>query len=270
MAELKRFLGQYRSEASRLKRRHTKSMLRYYFRYLPKSLSAQLGLSSGVSTKYGVRLSPNIFDATFRLYCEGSYGTFFSNYLVNYNEPFQLIDIGANQGLYSLLAAQNTNCIEAVAFEPVSTTFKLLKKNISLNGTSSRITPINAAISDQAGIATLFQKRVHSGGAALNQTMVHTGKKSETIQTIAAQELNNLITKDAPILIKLNGEGHEETVLKELIRTAFFPRIQSILYEVDERAPDLDLLRNILKAQGFKKFEKVQQQTRHDVLASRT
>ncbi|WP_208978946.1 hypothetical protein [Pseudovibrio denitrificans] len=78
-----------------------------------------------------------------------------------------------------------------------------------------------------------------------------------------------MITDDVDVVIKLNAEGHEETVVKELIKTNFFPQVQAIFYERDVRWTDPNMLKNLLEEQGFKSFKRVGKEPRLDVLASR-
>ena len=75
--------------------------------------------AGAVTSRYGVRMRANWKDRTFR-YCHyATYGRALSDYLAAQDHAFSFIDIGANQGLYSLLAAQNPYCKAVVAFEPV-------------------------------------------------------------------------------------------------------------------------------------------------------
>ena len=78
---------------------------------------------------YNVKLfNPNFKDPTFR-YCNGgAYGNFYSKYLTNQNFFFHFIDVGANIGIYSLIASKNNNCIKIDAFEPNPIIYKNLKK----------------------------------------------------------------------------------------------------------------------------------------------
>ena len=62
------------------------------------------------------------------LYITVSYGFFYKNFLTKRNNLFSFIDIGANQGLYSICDALNKNCKLIFAFEPIDKTFELLKK----------------------------------------------------------------------------------------------------------------------------------------------
>ena len=92
-----------------------------------------------VTSRYGVRMRANWQDRTFQ-YCRyATSGHVLSDYLAAQDAPFAFVDIGANQGLYSLLAAQNPHCAAAIAFEPVAATFALLQDNIALNDAKARI-----------------------------------------------------------------------------------------------------------------------------------
>lgn len=86
-----------------------------------------LGLSK-IRCKYGIRLYADYDDATFKFYYFATYSFFYSNYLKNYPEKFVFIDVGANKGLYSILAAKNSSCEKVVSFEPIRSTFDYLKK----------------------------------------------------------------------------------------------------------------------------------------------
>ena len=58
---------------------------------------------------YGVKLHSKWGDATFNLCLSGTYGYFFSDFLNNIEKPYSFLDIGANQGIYSLVASKNKN-----------------------------------------------------------------------------------------------------------------------------------------------------------------
>ena len=72
-------------------------------------------------------------DTTF-MYCfKGTYGFFFSDLLKNVMQETTFIDIGANQGLYSVIAGKNNNIKKIIAFEPTKKTAQLLRANIACN-----------------------------------------------------------------------------------------------------------------------------------------
>lgn len=73
-----------------------------------------------------------------------------------------VIDIGANTGLFALLAAKaNPNC-RVVAFEPVPFIFEMLRKNIDLNHLTN-IDAVPAAVSDCTGQTSFFVTHTNVG-----------------------------------------------------------------------------------------------------------
>lgn len=65
-------------------------------------------------------------------------------------------DIGANTGLYSLLAARAAPDLDIHAFEPYPPVSKILLANIALNALSARITVSSFALAEAAGTRSLF------------------------------------------------------------------------------------------------------------------
>src|SRR3546814_160245 len=136
---------------------------------LRANLLARLPLrreTGAVTARYGVRMRANWQDRTFRYCYYATYGRALSDYLAAQDRAFVFVDIGANQGLYSLLAAQNPRCAAAIAFEPVAATFALLRDNIALNGLTDRIQPVHAAVSLHSGMASIPTDRAHKIGRA--------------------------------------------------------------------------------------------------------
>ena len=86
-----------------------------------------------VKSIYGIYLFPAFKDRTFKYYFKGTYGTFLSELIKSIDTKTLFVDIGSNQGLYSILAGQNKNIDQVISFEPSLQTSKLLKSNLKLN-----------------------------------------------------------------------------------------------------------------------------------------
>lgn len=220
--------------------------------------------SGVVTSRYGVRMRANWEDRTFR-YCHyATYGRALSDYLAAQDRAFAFVDIGANQGLYSLLAAQNPHCKAAVAFEPVAATFALLRDNIALNGLGAAVKPVHAAVSLQSGIARIATDRAHSGTASLRDTG---GAEGEEIRILGIAGVDTLIDGKEPLIVKIDVEGHEETVIEALMASAHCGRIAAIFYEVNERWTDGTAIARRLGAAGFDRLTRFGIGRHYDMLA---
>lgn len=81
-----------------------------------------------------------------------------------------IADVGANLGVYSLLAARAAGpdgCIHS--FEPDAENFALLERNIAANGYDN-ISPRRAAVADTSGTLTLFVRPEHRGDHRIYDT----------------------------------------------------------------------------------------------------
>lgn len=87
------------------------------------------------------------------------------------------IDIGANSGFYSLLAAGLNPTCRIFAFEPMPSGLETLEQNIALNGFAGRITAHRAALSNEnRGGSFYIPKgvRLPTGGSELNSAVEET------------------------------------------------------------------------------------------------
>ncbi len=97
------------------------------------------------------------------------------------HEP--IIDIGANTGFYSLVAARASNGATIHAFEPYSIARAHLKRNLRLNGMQRQVKVVNAALSDASGAATFYiPKQDH--GLVETSGSLNGGFKEEIGQTV--------------------------------------------------------------------------------------
>lgn len=221
-------------------------------------------------TKYDILCFKNYNDSTFKFYCLGQYGFFYSNYLKNYPTSFVFIDIGANQGLYSIIAAKNIKCEKVISFEPVNLTFNYLVKNCSLNNVTQKHDFYNLAISDTNENLKIFFNKNHTGKSSLVKSNQNYSDQVIKIETINHLKLNKLITiKNKNLILKIDVEGHEFIVLKELFKCDFAKFISNIFYEIDDRWNNANLIEKILRNHGFRTFKKIGKDSHYDIMASK-
>ncbi len=223
-----------------------------------------------VRSKYDVKLYADYDDATFRFYYFAIYGFFYSDYLSSYDSKFTFIDIGANKGLYTVLAAKNANCEKILSFEPIPSTFEYLKKNSALNDIAHKCDLHNLAISDKSEDIEIPFNSNHSGTASLATQNQLNVSETVKIRTVNYETLEAMFSSKAQnYVLKVDVEGFELTVLAEIFKCDFSKSISSIFYEVDEKWENPNLLENLLRNMGFSHFKKIGDGTHYDVLATK-
>ena len=225
-----------------------------------------------VKSRYGVYFKSNFGDATFKFYILGYYGKFYWEFIKKKEGKFIFIDIGANQGLYSICAAKNKYCKKVYAFEPVLRTFKILKRNIVLNSLEHKTTLINKGIGAKKEKVQISINPNHSGAASLIKSLNTQDSFIENIEIIDGKDLIKLIkvsTTDQ-ISVKIDVEGYEESVITALISSSIVDQINDLFYEVDTKWTNPNKIELSLRKNGFTKFKKIgKSNTHYDVLASR-
>ncbi|MGC6422598.1 MAG: FkbM family methyltransferase [Flavobacteriaceae bacterium] len=217
---------------------------------------------------YGVFLNPVYTDKTFEYCFKGTYGTILSQWLANEVEDMIFLDIGANQGLYAVLAGKNPAFKKVFAFEPNKKLIPYLSKNLKMNGVVS-YQVIQAAISNQSGERTLHISEGHSGKSTLRSTKSSI-QETVRIVTMDHAELNRMIPSDLINGIKIDVEGHEEIVIGELVKCAFFQHTKWIYCEIDEKWIRPENIFELLRKEGFRSFNKIgNHPTHYDVLMQR-
>lgn len=225
-----------------------------------------------VETAYGVRMRANWDDWTFKFCIQGEFGFEYQRYLQDIQTEFVYIDIGANQGLYSLVAAKNQHCRECLAFEPVRQTHRLLVANAKANKLMHIIRPFKLAIAQSSQSMSISIPEEHSGLATLRaDKKIHWSKdRSETIRAINGAVIESLtLNGHLPVHIKVDVEGYEEEVFHALKMSSLLDRAQSIFYEVNEEWTNNQALEKILCSRGIGKMTRIGEGRQYDILAVR-
>ncbi len=221
-----------------------------------------------VTTAYDVEMQENWMDSTFRMCVFGRQGNVLAELLRRWDRPFAFVDIGANQGLFSLIAAMNPKCHGVLAFEPVRQTFDILSANLARNSNRDKFVPIRAAVSSETGEAEIGFSESHSGGASLADGRLPSGG-AETVRLVTASEIDPLVPSDVELVVKVDVEGYEPVVIAEILKLAAADRIRALFFEVDLRWIDYAALETLLRTQGFGSFERYGSRRHFDVLAVR-
>ena len=178
-----------------------------------------------------------------------------------------VLDLGANIGYFTLLAAKNVGPSGKVfSFEPETKNFSYLKKNIELNN-YNHVQPNQKAVSNKNGTTKLFICDYDSGHHTINQhegiekySHGRTDKESSIdIETIVLDDYLRDKTNKVDV-IKMDVEGAEMLALLGLDQTIknnsslkmfieFFP----LLIEEMGSSPK-EFIRKLLEDYGFSMF----------------
>ena len=236
---------------------------------------------------YGVFIKKNYPDNAFKYYLIGQYGKFFSKFLKTQKEASIFLDIGANQGLYSLIALKNPFFTKIFSFEPQSETYDILTENIQRNSGKERCVPINFAISNSSkkGFMRIdkydsgkAKVKVNNSGELLDKSDFsdsYIGKywgayRGENIEIIDGRKLSNLLSLGygEKIGVKMDTETHEPFVLEGLINTNFWQNIQWIFIEFARKLEHQKCL-DLLSKEGFFVARKIGTGNQYDLLMKR-
>jgi len=146
-----------------------------------------------------------------------------------------VLDAGAHVGFFTLPAALRARMV--IAVEPAPDTFRILAKNVELNGLNNVIL-VNKALSDYEG-------RGYMSGKGLSATLSQTGSVKVEVTTIDA--LLNSLGLDHVDVVKMDIEGSEARALKG----HFLDQVRLIVVEVHGNE-NRRAVRAILDEKGFK------------------
>jgi FkbM family methyltransferase len=135
-----------------------------------------------------------------------------------------IIDIGANSGVFSLIAKSQNPRAEVIAIEPVPLNFEILWKNIKKNKFRIHAEPV--ALSDKEGVAKMFMLKDR-----LNyMTSVNDNRYEKHPEIAQGHEVLEIEVPIKPFkfleskyhlsnvdLIKIDVEGHELEVLTSML-----------------------------------------------------
>ena len=141
-------------------------------------------------------------------------------FLALVKETRTVIDIGANTGLFALLAAAAEPTCRVWAFEPVPFIFDMLQKNIQLNKLEN-LEAVSCAVSDFVGESTFFITRTNVGIPTDSSSCQGFRDQVEEfpLPTITLDEYMSQQGIDRLELLKIDAEATESKVICGAMQT---------------------------------------------------
>jgi FkbM family methyltransferase len=161
------------------------------------------------------------------------------------------VDVGANSGLYTVLAGLVRKDIHLLAFEPNPPAVQAFKTNVALNSLEDRADLRTVALSDREGTFTLYSPDQSHGllesGASLQPAFSQFGEQIE----VEVTKLDQLALEKVGV-VKVDIETHEPAFFRGGIDT--FKRTRPVIFfEVLPQA-DMAALNSIKQELGFRHF----------------
>ena len=139
-----------------------------------------------------------------------------------------MLDVGANNGLYSILAAKARPDVRCVAFEPFPAALDVLRRNITLNGLVERVTIHDVALSDSAGVTTMYIPDQGHGLLETSATLEPEFQPFAEKREVRRVRMDDIALPGSVSLIKVDVEGHETAFLRGA--TALLDRDRPIIF----------------------------------------
>lgn len=207
-------------------------------------------------SNYGVWLATRPNDLTYTFCLDAKYGNRLEGLLHSISDKTVFVDIGANIGVFSLVAAQNPNISKIYSFEPDLESFEYFVRNIERNN-STRIIPHNHAISEYIGEATLSKTLGHSGASRIVSSESEISNTFTSISVVNHEFLNSVLGfTEQKYFVKIDVEGHEIEVLKTLKNAHFFRSITDFFVEFDNEFGRVSEVEKFLIENGFAEFSR--------------
>ncbi len=146
------------------------------------------------------------------------------------NNPKVILDIGANIGAFTIVAARLFPDAKVIAVEPEPSNSKLLRKNIALNKLTN-VEVIECAVSNKVGEAELFIDTKRDSAHSFFKEIGAGGRNAKSI-VVPTVPLSHFGKVDA---MKIDCEGAEFLILNNNI-----PDCQYVAIEFDDKKDELE------------------------------
>lgn len=160
------------------------------------------------------------------------------------------VDVGANIGSYSILAAGAVGA-DVISIEPIPETYSRLERNVTLNNLTSQIRLYNLGVSSER--TTLqFTKSL--------DTMNRLAIPGEDIECLDVEvtTLDDILGDRTANVVKIDVEGHELAALRGATLTLSNPALRAVILETNQCGErygvDDHQLVNEMDRYGFSRF----------------
>lgn len=167
------------------------------------------------------------------------------------------IDVGANVGAYTLIAA--TGGARVIAIEPFFANAARMCENLALNNVGANVLVLTMALGHDSGVAQFHISDMRAGSASHILGEVFPAKPTFHTVPVLVMPLDSMMPTfgEGPRYIKIDTDGNEQSVLKGMAGTIQAPETQAVLLEY--RLKDEPAVGAWFQGVGFRQVEKYDQ-----------
>ena len=152
-----------------------------------------------------------------------------------------VLDIGSNIGNHMLYFCNECNCKKVYAFEPVLSTYDMLKKNIEINHLDEKVVAYNCGVGATESKADIVSYDLHNiGGTSL---------KLSNDGDIPIVSIDSLGLKEKIGFVKIDTEGFEVEVMKGMMKTV---QRDKPVFWIETSGENYDSIKKMLEPLGYK------------------
>lgn len=125
----------------------------------------------------------------------------------------EIVDVGANTGIYAVVSAKANPRARITAIEPVSSNFAALTRNVEKNGAAIRC--LHVAATSQNKVVTLWDiPGAYSYSSSLEKSFREGQAVAVPVYGVTLDSVLENIDKRSTVLLKIDVESHEPEVIR--------------------------------------------------------
>lgn len=165
------------------------------------------------------------------------------------DKPYDVfLDIGANAGFYSLIAASKGFAKEVIAFEPDPGNRARLAANLAANNLSDDVWVLDYALGDKTGEVTLTEGNPYNRGESyIAQDSMPAGETNHKVRVVRFDDEFKI--KGKRVYVKMDVEGYEFFALAGMERTL---KENACFLQIEIFAGDPEKLKRRLRPLGYR------------------
>ncbi len=160
-------------------------------------------------------------------------------------------DIGANVGVYSILASVNAGAF-TISAEPVPVTYAHLTRNVKVNNAEEKITALQCGVGDKEGVLKFTDNFDTINGVVVNQDT------DEHTVSVQVKTLDSIFRDKKPALLKIDVEGYEWQVLQGAASVFADATLKAVIIEINGSGKAYGIadedIHNFMLSHGFRPY----------------